>query len=110
MHIKASENWLAAMGDTTDPINVITNLGGLTWQEANAALEKQYGNGEFRARDHGTVIVVDSYRAMRAKLAQRAASLTDEGVRMRRESMSPGGFHYLWYTEELERRAQAKGS
>lgn len=74
MYVKAEDNWLAALGHSNDITNVITDLNGLSWQQAQENLDKTYGEGAFSCHDHGTVIVTYSRKAKEVYLQKRRDS------------------------------------
>jgi hypothetical protein len=100
MHVQASENWLAVCGESSDFTIVVTGIGALTASEAQAALNAQYGKGEFSASDHGTVIVIHSRPALRARMANRD---TDD-LRALLPRMTEGNMHAQVIEEELRAR------
>lgn len=61
MILSASENWLALIGEASDPSHSIKHLNGLTPEACQAAFNAQYGAGNFEVKDHGTVITIWSW-------------------------------------------------
>ena len=76
---KRSDNWLAGIGAADHSNHTISELMGLTPEQAQDAFDATYGKGQFRATGHGTVITVWSRRGHCAHLRRYEANARERG-------------------------------
>lgn len=90
-----SDNWLAGIAESDHPNHVIMgNLGDLSAEMVQASFDVTYGEGLFKATNHGSVITVWSNRGFATKLRHYAQNARDRGDEARAEELEQKAIKY----------------